>query len=232
MKLWEIKLQALSSFFDSPIEYSEKDFSDGTIYENPNTKTLLNKMTQCIKGAIDLYYKSYEKLPKAMIQFLDFNYKDKMGNVIVPEPKDDLVLLTKEFQNKITISEPLDFHFPIRIDIAYDARYSVDNAENIDFNFDEATTTIYFHKNNYTFRAENTRFYIYYIMKKTNIDDNADDLTCDLNTLGIPKKVQNEIYSFVRGALFEENGENRFERSKELYKKFLILQIRSCFNML
>lgn len=213
MKLWRIKANALRLMFaDSDMNFDEAEFTaDGNgnrvVYDNNNTREKLVLMDESISRAIDKYYSIVGE-------------STKLGTF-------NLKLNVDVYENELDISTVTDFGFPTRMDVEI---YDDDGEGNkthrltfkqIDFLFDPNTKQILFYNDNFTDYEDNAVFKVFYKTAKQNLPDSPDEITFDLDTLGIPAEVQRHIPYFVKGELYEEDEPNVAEVSMQKYVSFL-----------
>lgn len=215
MQLWEIKAQALKLMFsDSDIQFSEEEFTDGTIYANANTGEKLVRMTDSIKRAINFYY-FYVGTP---ILFDDFVLDTTISEGVTT------------YYNTIDCSTTSLFLSPSKIDAyVYSTYTDSDGAEqqvlqykvnDVEFSYNPFTKKIHFIENDYRDFEDDIMFKIWYRTEKTNITDAWLDTT-DLDTLYIPEDVQLMIPYYVKGELYEEDEPNLAMLAKQEYMQFL-----------
>ncbi len=215
MKLWEIKAQALRLMFaDSDVQFSEQEFSSGTIYTNSNTREKLVRITDSIKRAIDLYYQYNGEKAKMTTKGID---SATVNNVLT-------------YYNTINLSStPSDFGFPTRVDVIANITESITETNNISFDFDEFNKKIVFNQYDFTPYTNKIQFRIYYKIKKQNIVGNENEITYDLDLLGIPADVQRQIPLYVKGEIYQEDEPNMAQASKQEFVQFLLLNQRKHF---
>ncbi|MFA5195174.1 MAG: hypothetical protein WC401_05190 [Bacteroidales bacterium] len=208
MKLWQIKAESLRLMFaDSDVEFSETEFTDGSIYANPNTREKLVLMNSSIRRAIDLYYQYCGALLKTAFSGLDYNEE------------------TEEYANEISTSEIVSFDFPTRIDIPTNAENYILGSFNIPFEYNPIDKKIVFQDDFATYYEsviDVLVFKIYYKATKDNLPLVVDELTYDLSTLYIPEEVQRTIPLFVKSELSEEDEANIAQSAKNDFIRFLI----------
>ena len=208
MRLWEIKAQALKLMFvDSEMEFSETEFSSGTVYDNYNTKEKLVRMEDSIRRGIDLYY----------------------NLVGVPILVDMFELVKDEeekYYNKIDVSLKELFGEPLRINaLLYVKRNDVLELrrilENINFVYNPLEKEISFYDEDYAFLGEVVKFQIWYRLKKENIPLIANEIEYDLDILPIPSEVQRMLPYFIKAEAYEEDEPQMAKQSREYYISFL-----------
>lgn len=263
MKLWEIKAQALRLMFaDTDVNFSYAEFSDGTIYSNSNTKEKLTRMNDSIARAIDMYYQYNREQTKLWSQIpLYYTYvitnnstgltytlqtgetlnRDAYGVHTVLNAQGEVVLsdiaVVYTFQNYLdNTTKPSDFAYPTRVDLLKDKNY-VNEQDNIEFYYDEATEQIYFHTQDFASYDSDTvklalKFRVYYKIDITNIDTSASlsDLTTELNDLGIPADVQRMIPYFIKGEIYEEDEADIARAAKQEYINYIGQRPRNTFS--
>lgn len=203
MKLWQIKANALRIMFaDTDLEFSENEFIDGIVYDNPNTREKLIGMDESIRRAIDTYYQFNDR-PMLMQKMT------LVGNDI---------LETNDIEH---------FGIPLRIDMK---TFLVNNDDvrlmredrNLDFYFDEITKDVVLN-DSYEYDENVKRvFELWFQMDEANLPYDIDELTYDLNDLHIPENVQRRIPLFIKGELYEEDEANLAMSSKQEYIQFVL----------
>jgi len=217
MMLWEIKAQSLKIMFaDTDVEFSEEEFSSGTIYENPNTGEKLRRMEDSIRRAVDLYFQYCGTLVQT--KRLKLKYDEQ----------------TKKYFNIILTTSATDFGFPTRIDIIQDIPNGIMRSENIAFNFDMITKEIFFTDDDFTLYndnvLENLTFLVFYKQGKTNMPFGINEMTYNLNVLNIPEDIQRQIPLYVKGEIYEEDEERLAAASRMQYVQYLVLNQRQTYS--
>jgi hypothetical protein len=222
MKLWEIKANALRLMFaDTDINFSESEFSSGTIYQNSNTREKLVGMNASIGRAIDLFY-LYNGVPTSFTTKVLDSHEDEEGETV--------------YEAQIDMSDVLNFSFPTRVDmIDVDEDILLYNKKNIGFLFDSVNKKIFFEDKSVRLIGDKIQFFIYYKREYNDSFSNlmatdVDDLTFDLNSFGIEENVQRMIPYFIKGEFFEEDEPNLAAAAKNEYITFLMLNQRSKFS--
>jgi hypothetical protein len=214
MKLWEIKAQALRLMFaDTDIQFSELEFSNGSIRQNPNTREKLVRMEDSIRRAIDYYYQYCGNITQTAIK--------------------QLKVIDGVYFNEILTSSISNFGFPVKIDIFQDLETGIRGVDNVPFNFDVLTKNVFFTENDFV-REYNPvlptiKFQIYYKIAQENIPMASNELTYDLNVLNIPEEVQRSIPLYVKGELYEEDEAVIASSSKSQFFQFLMAYQRKSF---
>jgi hypothetical protein len=216
MKLWEVKAQALRLMFaDTDVEFSEVEFSTGTIYENANTREKLVRMVDSIKRAIDLYYQYNGEQAQTVIKGLD---SATVNNVLT-------------YYNTISFSaSPSDFGFPSRVDVMANITENIGETTNISYDYDPKTKKIIFTNYDFIYFTNKISFRVYYKIAKTNLIGNENEISYDLNSLGIPEEVQRQIPLFVKGEIYQEDEPNMAQLAKQEFTQFLVLNQRKTFS--
>lgn len=200
MKLWQIKGQALRLMFaDTDMQFSEQEFQDGILMENSNTREKLIRMNDSIRRAIDLFFDFYGEITKTA----------------------DVLLQTdgSTYHNALALSGVTDFGRPTRIDFKYvDENVTRLVKENINFAYIENSIFV---DVDYTKYLDKAHFTVYYKVKRVNLGFDADDMTFELDTLGVPENVQNMICYYVKGELYQEDEAQLAELAKNQYINYL-----------
>ncbi len=211
MKVWEIKAQSLRLMFaDTDIEFSEDEFTNGTIYDNANTKEKLVRMEDSIRRAIDLFYQ----------------YNGEVTRVEVAS----ILFENDVYKNIIDASEITGFGYPTRIDINRNLEEYILGQENISFNYDRVTKRIYFTEFDFIGFEDKITFTIYFKMEKFNLPNGLDEMVFDLNSIHIPEEVQRQIPFYVKSELYEEDEASTAAKARNQYLEFLILNQRKNFS--
>lgn len=199
MKLWEIKAQALRLMFtDFDIQFNETDFTDGTIYSNPNTRDKLVRMQDSIQRAINLYYQQVGSTTAVEVFDAVENFELTVGeypkriDVLVYETVNEETVLRKEIRD-------------------------------VSFTFDELTNLVYFFDVDYLKEYEeyDVKYRVMYLRSGLVIGT-ANELTYDLNEQNIPQDIQFMIPYFVKGELYEEEDPQIALQARQLYMQFLM----------
>ena len=199
MKLWEIKAQALRLMFtDFDIQFNETDFTDGTIYSNPNTRDKLVRMQDSIQRAINLYYQQVGSTTAVEVFDAVENFELTVGeypkriDVLVYETVNEETVLRKEIRD-------------------------------VSFTFDELTNLVYFFDVDYLKEYEeyDVKYRIMYLRSGLVIGT-ENELTYDLNEQNIPQDIQFMIPYFVKGELYEEEDPQIALQARQLYMQFLM----------
>jgi hypothetical protein len=216
MKLWEIKAQALRLMFaDTDIEFSEAEFQTQTIYQNANTREKLVRMTDSIKRAIDLYYQYNGEQAQTVIKGLDFA---TVSNVLT-------------YYNTLTFSaSPSDFGFPSRVDVMANLSENIGETTNITYDYDAKLKKVIFTIYDFVAFTNKISFRVYYKIAKVNLVGNENEMTYDLNLLGIPEEIQRQIPLFVKGEIYQEDEPNMAQQAKQEFTQFLVLNQRKTFT--
>ncbi len=217
MKLWEIKAQALRLMFaDSDIQFSQTEFSDGTIYANSNTRDKLVRMTDSVRRAVDLFFQYCGNITQTSLLQLKYTEEGEL------------------YENILVTSGISGFGFPTRIDIAADSTNGIYAVKNIPFNFDNITKDVFFTDNDfvtdYESKLEYLTFLVYYKIAKDNIPDAVDEITYDLSALNIPEDIQRHIPLYVKGEIYEEDEDVLANSAKSQYIQYLILSQRQSYS--
>lgn len=203
MKLWQIKAMSLRIMFaDTGIQFSEEEFSSGVLLANGNTREKLVRMDDSIRRAIDRYYE------------------------IVGEARVFDTFSLDETGQYLDFSDKLDFGYPERVDVKiYDSYNNVKTLRltktQVDYVYDSITKRIYFEHEDYSGYGENVSFVVWYKRVKSNIPENVDQMTYDLNDIFIPEEVQRMIPYFVKGELYEEDEPAMAQTAYAMYINFL-----------
>jgi hypothetical protein len=216
MKLWEIKAQALRLMFaDTDVEFSEVEFSNGTIYQNANTREKLVRMVDSIKRAIDLYYQYNGEQAQTVIKALDFA---TVSNVLT-------------YYNTLTFSSsPSDFGFPSRVDVMANIPENIGETTSITYDYDAKLKKIIFTIYDFVPFTNKISFRVYYKIAKVNLVGSENEITYDLNSLGIPEEVQRQIPLFVKSEIFQEDEPMMAQQAKQDFTQFLVLNQRKTFT--
>jgi hypothetical protein len=216
MKLWEIKAQALRLMFaDTDVEFSEAEFQTQTIYQNANTREKLVRMTDSIKRAIDLYYQYNGEQAQTVIKGLDFA---TVSNVLT-------------YYNTLTFSSsPSDFGFPSRVDVMANLSENIGETTNITYDYDAKLKKVIFTIYDFVAFTNKISFRVYYKIAKVNLVGNENEMTYDLNLLGIPEEIQRQIPLFVKGEIYQEDEPNMAQQAKQEFTQFLVLNQRKTFT--
>jgi len=216
MKLWEIKAQALRLMFaDTDVEFSEAEFSNGTIYQNANTREKLVRMVDSIKRAIDLYYQYNGEQAQTVIKALDFA---TVSNVLT-------------YYNTLTFSSsPSDFGFPSRVDVMANIPENIGETTSITYDYDAKLKKIIFTIYDFVPFTNKISFRVYYKIAKVNLVGSENEITYDLNSLGIPEEVQRQIPLFVKSEIFQEDEPMMAQQAKQDFTQFLVLNQRKTFT--
>lgn len=198
MKLWEIKAQALRLMFtDFDLQFNLNDFTDGTIYANPNTRDKLVRMNDSIQRGLNLYYQQVGTTTG--FQVID----------AAPE----LTLPTGEYPKRIDVLvyETVDNETTLRKEI-----------RDVTYSFDELTDRIYFFDIDYIKEYEDydVKYRIMYLRDSIVIGV-ANELEYDLNDYDIPQEIQYMLPYFVKGELYEEEDPQIALQARQLYLQFL-----------
>jgi hypothetical protein len=199
-------------FADSDIEFSYEEFQNGVIRENANTREKLVRMDDSVRRAVDYYFQYCGNITQTTTKFLKSS-----GTPAV-------------YTNEILTSAIVGFGYPVRIDIVQDAENGIVGINNVSFNFDFVTKDVLFTDNDFVTYYESVidhlTFRIYYKKALDNSPDASNELTYDLNLLGIPEDVQRQIPLYVKGELYEEDESSLSSSSKAQFFQFLITQQR------
>jgi hypothetical protein len=216
MKLWEIKAQALRLMFaDTDIEFSEAEFSNQTIYTNANTREKLVRMVDSIKRAIDIYYQYNGEQTQIVTKLLDVA---TVSGVLT-------------YYNTLTFSaSPSDFGFPSRIDVIANITENIGETTNITYDYDAKLEKVTFTIYDFTPFTNKISFRVYYKIAKVNLVGNENEITYDLDTLGIPPEVQRQIPLFVKSEIFQEDEPMMAQAAKQDFTQFLVLNQRKTFT--
>jgi len=217
MKLWEIKAQALRLMFaDSDINFSETEFTDESIYSNPNTRDKLVRMEDSICRAIDLFYQYCGNISQTTLLQLKYNESEE------------------EYENILETSGITNFGIPSRIDIIADSSAGIYAVENVSFNFDVITKEIFFTDADYAYSYSSViadlKFLVFYKLAPQNLPANPDQMTYDLSVLNIPEDIQRQIPLYVKGELYEEDENILAGAAKAEYIKYLVLNQRRTYS--
>jgi hypothetical protein len=71
---------------------------------------------------------------------------------------------------------------------------------------------------------------VYYKIAKVNLVGNENEMTYDLNLLGIPEEIQRQIPLFVKGEIYQEDEPNMAQQAKQEFTQFLVLNQRKTFT--
>lgn len=193
MKLWQIKSSALRLMFtDTDIEFSQEEFDNNSIYENPNTREKLVRMNDSISRAIDIYYDYCGAIKKRSNVTLE---KDIEGN----------------FLNTIDISSLENFGEPSKIDFVLYSEAIINKVENLSFYFNEMDNKLEIVNvdvlKGYLESYPESYFVLSYDLEKKNLDfgETYDDVTYDLDSIYIPKAIQRAIPFYIKEELYEED---------------------------
>ena len=228
MKLWEIKAQALRLMFaDSDLQFSQLEFSNGTIFNNPNTREKLIRMNDSIARAIDIYYQYNKEQTKIWNNVPLFYTSEEVNGEMV-----------YTFENYLDDStKPSDFAFPTRVDIL-DNVHRVLGQKDISFYFDEESEKINF----FTYDFANMyndetrfefRFRVFYKEAIKNIDLTIPptNVTYDLSVeTNVPEDVQRMIPYFVKGEIYEEDEFDVARTAKQEYLNYVAQRPRKRFS--
>ncbi len=216
MKLWEIKAQALRLMFaDTDIEFSQAEFSNGTIYQNANTREKLVRMVDSIKRAIDIYYQYNGEQTQTVTKFLD---KAIVSGALT-------------YYNTLTFSaSPSDFGFPSRIDVMANITENIGETTSITYDYDAKLKKVIFTIYDFTPFTNKISFRVYYKIAKVNLVGDENEITYDLDVLGIPPEVQRQIPLFVKGEIFQEDEPMMAQAAKQDFTQFLVLNQRKTFT--
>lgn len=225
MKLWEIKAQALRLMFaDSDLQFSELEFSNGTIYNNANTKEKLIRMNDSIARAIDVYYQ-YNKEQTKIWNDVPLVYSVDNEGVYT-------------FQNVLDgTTKPNDFSYPTRVDLLDDKQY-VNGETDINFYFDEINDSIHFFEHDFaSYDSDEVKlalkFRVYYKIDIKNIDTtiNAQEIIYDVTQeTNVPEDVQRMIPYFIKGELYEEDELDVARLAKQEYMSYVAQRPRKTFS--
>lgn len=217
MTLQEIKLQSLRLMFaDSDIQFSDAEYSAGTLASNPNTRDKLVRMNDCVSRAIDLYYHYVGDQSKSTSLQL---YNTTVDDVTT-------------HYNEISLTSTTDMGYPTRIDCFLytidedDVLTLVKQQEQVNFVFDKPNNKIVFTDEDYKIYYEDydnyeLYFTVWYKVARTNLSLVVAD-SYDLDTLLIPAEVQRLIPYYVKGELYEEDEPTIAYQSKNTYVQFLL----------
>jgi hypothetical protein len=216
MKLWEIKAQALRLMFaDTDVEFSEAEFQSGTIYTNANTREKLVRMVDSIRRAIDLYYQYNGEQAQTVIKTLD---SATVSNVLT-------------YFNTLTFSSsPSNFGFPSRIDVMANITENIGETTNITYDYDPILKKVIFTIYDFVHFTNKISFRVYYKISKTNLTGSENEITYDLDSLGIPPEIQRQIPLFVKGELYQEDEPMMAQQAKQEFTQFLVLNQRKTFT--
>lgn len=228
MKLWEIKAQALRLMFaDSDIQFSQNEFTNGTIANNPNTSEKLIGMNASIARAIDVYYTYNKEQTKIW---------NDVPLVYTSEEVDGEMVYT--FENKLDkTTMPSDFAYPTRVDLLEDKEY-IHAQSDIDFYYDENSNEIRFYEQDFaSYYSDEARlamkFRVYYKIDIKNIDTTigATNVTYDVSVeTNVPEDVQRMIAYYVKGELFEEDEFDIARIAKQEYMAYVANRPRKRFS--
>jgi hypothetical protein len=216
MKLWEVKAQALRLMFaDTDVEFSQAEFQSGTIYQNANTKEKLVRMVDSIRRAIDLYYQYNGEQTQTTFKALDFTTANGVAT----------------YYNTLTFSSsPSNFGFPSRIDVMANITENIGETTNITYDYDAKLKKVIFTIYDFVPFTNKISFRVYYKTAKINLVGNENEITYDLDSLGIPPEIQRQIPLFVKGELYQEDEPSMAQQAKQEFTQFLVLNQRKTFT--
>jgi hypothetical protein len=215
MKLWEVKAQALRLMFaDTDVEFSFEEFQSGAIYQNANTREKLIRMNDSVKRAIDLF----------------FQYNGEISQMTTISLKGVVVNDVDYYFNKLDLSLITNIGYPTRIDVIENLEKNIQPLSNISFDYDQLAKEVHFFDNNYAYYEGNIEFRVYYKIAKVNLPDSVNELTYDLNILGIPVEVQRQIPLYVKSEIYQEDEAGMAQQAKNEYMQFLVQNQRKNFS--
>lgn len=219
MELWNLKGNALRLMFaDSDINFDYNDFESGTLYDNGNTRDKLVRMNDSIRRGIDLYYQFCgQYVKKAVVKYA----RDEEGFR----------------ENFLDLSNLSDFGIPKRIDVLRSNRYHIDGQENLEYFFDDTSKRVYVDFKIFDKQQEHILdkidFILHYEMDNKNLPDDSaiDELTFNLDSIGIPSEIQRALPLYIKGELYEEDEYAIARSSKNEYIQFLMTHRKKFGNV-
>ena len=222
MKLWEIKAQALRLMFaDTDVEFSQAEFENNSIYDNANTREKLVRMEDSIRRAIDLY----------------FQYNGESTRVATLSLRSTTVGGVTTYFNDLNLTSIISvLNYPTRIDLIEDIDNNIYGVENLTFEMIKfinqygADDIKVFVDKGLVEYGVNAKFYVYYKSKKTTLPYNQNEITYDLNQLGIPEEVQRQIPLYIKSEIYQEDEPQLAAQAKSEFIQFLVLNQRENFT--
>jgi hypothetical protein len=215
MKLWEVKAQALRLMFaDTDVEFSFEEFESGVIYENANTREKLIRMNDSVKRAIDLF----------------FQYNGEISQMTTRKLISSTTNNITTYFNQLHLSAVSNIGYPTRIDVIENLENNIQPLSNISFDYDQLAKAVHFFDNNYAYYEDKIDFRVYYKIAKVNLPDGVNELTYELNDLGIPVEVQRQIPLYIKGEIFQEDEAGMAQQARNEYMQFLIQNQRKNFS--
>lgn len=228
MKLWEIKAQALRLMYaDSDLQFNQNEFSQGIIFNNPNTREKLIGMDASIARAIDMYYQHNKEQTKIW---------NNVPLLFTTQEVEEETIYT--FQNVLNSStKPTDFSFPTRVDLLEDKEY-VHGEHDINFYYDEDSDNIRFFTHDFaSYESDEVKlamkFRVFYKIDIKNISMSipVSNVTYDVSVeTNVPEDVQRMIPYFIKGELFEEDEFDVARVAKQEYINYVIQRPRRTFS--
>lgn len=241
MELWKVKRESLKLMSaDSDIEYTEDDFSSGTIYSNPNVKDKLVLMESSIRRAIDFYYNEIGTPKGISTVYLKYHFEDEDGNEVTVTEETDTTDLTKVYENEIETTGITNFGDPFRIDAKVYNDYGelVDEEQSTNFqyvyDFDLNKKRIIF-DDNFKIYEDKIRFIVWFESERLNIpfvfETGVTEINYDLDTLRLPIEFQRLIPLYVKSELYEEDEPDLAVLARSQFLQGLSILPKNRINM-
>jgi hypothetical protein len=189
-------------FADSDLQFNEEEFTNGSVYNNSNTRDKLVRIDDSIRRGIDFFYDN----TKPQVKFV----KNIPLKVV-----DDIYI------NELDLSDVADIDCPSRIDLRFnDTSYYYFQKNDIEFIYDRETQTVSLTDDYINFEDE-AQFVVWYNASRENIPDGVDPLTYNLDSLNIPNNVQRMLPYFVKSELYEEDEPNVAQLARSQFIQFI-----------